>query len=1472
MPNNDIEFKAGMNTASFQSGVRKLQAGFTKVKGATANARKSIKGFTGSVANIQNAAKAFVAFQGLRVATNAIKKLSSASAEFELGITQAAGKMVKEGQKIDEVYTQISDAALKAAGETVFTAKEMAGSLDFLAQAGLSASESVGALLPVAQLASGAGLDLASSADVVTNAMASFKLNVDELSDANNILLGTTTSSNTNLLQLAESIKVAGPVAESLGISMTETSTAIGLLANAGIRGSDSGTGLRKVMTQLVGATGDARRSMNILGVDIETLQSEGFSGFIGKLEEAREKLGANEFSGKIFEAFGDRAGPKLLALVSQGASGIDKLSDSIKRAQKEDLAKTLNEQKLKTFDGAVEILNSNLGTLVITIGTALNNALRPVVVGISEVVKNFNNFNAEGKITNPLMIKIAGTLSLLANQFGATGEGADAGVRSMRVFFKILEFGVDAINSVVVGVRFLSAVIQDLDSSLRQGKFSTDSFDRLAAELYNTQRAYDAATEKAKEFSVVTNDVGPGVPSSISSEGAFSGASGAGGGGQGGSGPGIIGKEIDEVKDLFEEFSNEAFNNFQLSDLKGANLEIEEITQGLEASLIRAEELGKEFGKTDDEVAALKSDLEGIAKDKISIVNENEQKRIKKLREDQAKAAAEANKQVSDFAQKISSIRPEVNLTEFQSDVRSIQDDVNEITDEGRELLVDGVIDQSQYNEFVKDIEAGKELKIQAAIERQTVRDNSDRSKKISSAASALGLDKVSNEIDKATDSTTGLIDSQQALTGVTTFLATSALKVLADIIIDTVSAMQPVIDAMNILKVAISDTLTSSLAVVGDVIAPIIEGLAGIVEALGPVMEALGGAISDIISPIIELISPITDLVGSISSFLAPIIETLGVAIGGVVSIVTSILSPVLSSLAGVFDVLTAVIKPVTDIINTVLGPALQLIGDVVGDLISTVLEPFNAVLDPIVKALEPMLEVVSEIVTALMPLLELFIQFNPVMLKLKVAAEIVGAALNLLAKPVKFVADLLAGLANKLKGVGDFISKPVKKIGKAISDGAKSIGGFFKKALGGGSDDSTSAADRAKAKAKAEADARKRRSQQNRAQGIEDTLSGTGADLSDVDGSDGFDSAERKKLEEEFKKFGASLAKARQLGVDPTGKSLEELKEAISDERQARSDRLREERREAAERAQARRSRANLAASVGVDDSAKKTFDTVAKEIIGAFASGGGNGIFGSGSEGGFFSGFLESLGIAGSKITEIFGDGSIGDIDFSELFSELTGISSSLDGIDGDIKAQLSDVLRSFDAFDDEQIGSLVRRFSEQLEGATEEEKQAFLESLQLEQEQIDALKEQLKDEEAIADSTKKISETLSNIPQGFKVAQARISAIDFEDPAFDNVDAETNLDRSGLLLIDAAGALERAASAFAFNIPNDNISGSSSFNVSGANQLNGGFNIDQITVVANNPSEMRAQIQAESERRSSLVFGNPLSTRSNNNGN
>ncbi len=283
------------------------------------------------------------------------------SGNFEAGMNRVRAVSGATGDDFEALREQA-----KMLGRTTqFSATQAADAMGFLAMAGFDVDEILGAMPNTLNLAAAAQIDLGTAADITSNIMSGYGVQVEDLAAANDALVKTFTSTNTTLEMLGESFVYAGPVASAAGIQFEEAAAAIGLMGNAGIQGSMAGTSLRGAITRLLTPSNEAKDIMKELGLNV--LDAEGNLVSMEEIVRQLESSGAS--TADMMEIFGQRAGPAMMALVSQGSEALADLTTDLENAG--GTAEEVASIQMEGFNGAMTELKSAAEGLMIAIGDA---------------------------------------------------------------------------------------------------------------------------------------------------------------------------------------------------------------------------------------------------------------------------------------------------------------------------------------------------------------------------------------------------------------------------------------------------------------------------------------------------------------------------------------------------------------------------------------------------------------------------------------------------------------------------------------------------------------------------------------------------------------------------------------------------------------------------------------------------------------------------------------------------------------------------------------------------------------------------------------------------------------------------------------------------------------------------------------------------------------------------------------------
>lgn len=339
------------------------------------------------------------------------------------------------------------DIARDLGATTEFTASQAADGLKFLGMAGFNAAQSIAAIPDVLNLATAAQMDLARAADISSNIMSAFGISADNAGAVADVLAASASRANTDVYQLGDAMKYAGPVASALGISMADAAAAIGTLSDAGIQGSMAGTGLRQVLSGLANVTPQAAKVIRSLGLTVEELNpaTNRLVDVIGKLRQS----GMN--AADALTIFGDRGGPAILALTELEPK-LRQLTTTLGGVEGEAsrMAETMRDNLAGDFNGMLSAIES----VVIALGDAgLTAALRAVAQGFTIAFRTAASVVATlGDMLPVIAVGMAvafgpAVLSAIAFGFGYIGAAGVAAIRAITVAMAANPIGALAIG-----------------------------------------------------------------------------------------------------------------------------------------------------------------------------------------------------------------------------------------------------------------------------------------------------------------------------------------------------------------------------------------------------------------------------------------------------------------------------------------------------------------------------------------------------------------------------------------------------------------------------------------------------------------------------------------------------------------------------------------------------------------------------------------------------------------------------------------------------------------------------------------------------------------------------------------------------------------------------------------------------------------------------------------------------------------
>ena len=344
------------------------------------------------------------------VSTAANFESSMSQVQATMGITKDSMSTVN-GESVNTMDT-LSALAKKMGSETAFSASECAEALNYLALAGYDTQQMCDTLPTVLNLAAAGGIDLAAASDMVTDAMSALGMGVDEAGTMVDQMAKTASTTNTSVAQLGEGILTIGATAKTVKGGTAELNTALGILANNGIKGAEGGTHLRNVILSLQNPTDKAAACMEQLGLDV--YDSEGnmrsLNDIFGDLNTSMDGMTAAEKSNIIGQIFNKTDLSSVNALLANTGTTWDELQQSI--VDSGGAAQQMADTQLDNLQGQLTILKSALEGLAISFGELLMPAIKMIVGWVQKFVDWLNGMDEGTK-------KVVTTIALLAAALG---------------------------------------------------------------------------------------------------------------------------------------------------------------------------------------------------------------------------------------------------------------------------------------------------------------------------------------------------------------------------------------------------------------------------------------------------------------------------------------------------------------------------------------------------------------------------------------------------------------------------------------------------------------------------------------------------------------------------------------------------------------------------------------------------------------------------------------------------------------------------------------------------------------------------------------------------------------------------------------------------------------------------------------------------------------------------------------------
>lgn len=438
-----------LDTSNFKNGFKSALSDLKVFQDRTASATDKTTALSSAMTSVGKTLTKSVTLPLVGIGTAAV----ATTAKFDSSMSNLQAISGATGTEIDS----LRDKAKEMGAKTKFSASEAADAFTYMAMAGWKTGDMLDGIEGIMNLAAASGEDLASTSDIVTDALTAFGLSASDSGHFADVLAAASNNANTNVSMLGESFKYVAPVAGALGYSVEDVSVALGLMANSGIKASQAGTSLRSSLTRMLKPTKTMTSYMQQLGIMTQDGVVTAMVNTDGSMKPLSETMTIlrDKFKGltKAQQAeyaaaiFGQESMAGMLAIINASDKDFDKLTESINNAG--GTAQNMADTQLNNLSGQLTILKSTLESIAISIGEILMPYVRDFVSGLQSVAEWLNNASDSQKrfavtvaaiaaAIGPILLiggKIAGAIanlmklgSIISGLFAEGGAFAGAG------------------------------------------------------------------------------------------------------------------------------------------------------------------------------------------------------------------------------------------------------------------------------------------------------------------------------------------------------------------------------------------------------------------------------------------------------------------------------------------------------------------------------------------------------------------------------------------------------------------------------------------------------------------------------------------------------------------------------------------------------------------------------------------------------------------------------------------------------------------------------------------------------------------------------------------------------------------------------------------------------------------------------------------------------------------------------------
>lgn len=453
---NNLEASVGKTEKELKNYEKELDAVGDESRETGTEIQQSSEGFT-----VMKGVLADLAATGIRMVIDGLKEIATEAFNAGANFEQAMAKVKATSGANTEEMQKLNAKAKEMGESTIFSATESAEAFNYMAMAGWKTEDMLDGISGIMSLAAASGEDLATTSDIVTDALTAMGYGAGDATQLADVMAAASANANTNVSLMGKTFQYAAPLAGALGYTMEDTAVAIGLMANAGIKGDKAGTALRSMFTRLSAPPKDCAEAMDELGISLTDNEGK-MKPFSRVMQDLRKKFAGLSESQQTQYAkalAGQNAMSGLLAVVNASTDDFDKLTDAVNNSNgaAENMADTMND----TVSGQLTLLKSNIEGKMIKVFEEAGPAIKESINSMSDALDSVD-WNSVADGVGNLTQKFADFLAYCVNNSGAV-----IGILKVLGTTMVSVFAVNKIATFVSSMSMLSPMVTGLATKM---------------------------------------------------------------------------------------------------------------------------------------------------------------------------------------------------------------------------------------------------------------------------------------------------------------------------------------------------------------------------------------------------------------------------------------------------------------------------------------------------------------------------------------------------------------------------------------------------------------------------------------------------------------------------------------------------------------------------------------------------------------------------------------------------------------------------------------------------------------------------------------------------------------------------------------------------------------------------------------------------------------------------------------------